>query len=1284
MLGLVVLAALLMSGLRLHAQANCNPVKIVEWNIANCVAFWPDNIDYTEFQPAYPNAGGCISTSASNIYRNQGSHSCNYGRANGPGNAFCVGGMTHPNYVANDPGAIRFTVDFAAGDQGKLTQFDFWEMSTNPVTQINVSSLIPNNYPTQYGLRIMKNGVEIFRQIQPTSQPWSLEQFDFTNNPAFEFVGPVQFEFELNAFAPCGCSSSPYTIWDVDDFAIYACCQVCDPVTNGGGIAGDEDNCGGYDPGLISSTSGATGGTGALEYIWIQNSTPNNSGATTISGATSTTYDPGPITQTTYYRRLSRRSGCTTYDGETNWVVKEVDNPPVLACTSVDVSCAGGNDGSATANVTQGSAPYTYAWSNGGTTSTISNLAGGQSYSVTVTDVNGCTSTCSRFIADPSPLVITTSSTDASCFGGSDGTAAVVATGGTPLYGYNWSNGGTTASISGLSAGTYGVTVTDANGCSTAGIVSLGQPTAVAGAVTTSDASCAGIADGDASVAASGGTAPYTYLWSNGGTSVTISNLVAGSYSVTITDANGCTAVATGAVNSPGSIVATSSGTNVTCNGLGDGSASVSATGGVPPYTYAWSNGGTTPGISGLSGGTYTVTVSDQGSCSVIETVVVTEPNLLFNSVNFSDVTCNGFANGAASVTTQGGTAPYAYLWSNGSTSSFIGNLSGGTYNVTVTDANGCTRLSTVVLFEPPVLTNQASSTNASCFGFTDGALGSTVGGGTPIYSYAWSNGATTPNVGNVAPGSYTLTITDANGCTATSNTTVGQPTALNVVESATDISCAGANDGTASVAVSGGTPSYAYNWSTGATTANISNLSDGSYSVTVTDANQCTESKQMTVSEPAPLFASTSFMDPSCFGFANGSATVNPSGGTAPYSYLWSNGQTSQMASGLGDGSYSVTITDAGGCTTSRTVFLFEPPLLIASVTPTTDSCMLGIGSVTSTVSGGTPVYSYAWSNGAVTPNISGLMGGSYDLTVTDAAGCVEVRSALVGNIAPPANCDIQPGEFRTENQSAWGVNPLGNNAGAYLHANFSGAFPGGLVIGCNNTVQFTTAQSITNYLPCGGTNSTLNTSLIDPSCQSNSILSNLMAAVLNVEFDRFDVNFGGSVTNLGDLVLAAGPLAGLSVDEVILEANNAIGNCGSQYSLSNLNAALTVINQNFTAGAIANADLECPNPCAAPAAQGPYQGPPTMRMAAFPNPFTNTVTVVADLPEGGEGEFNIYGMDGSRMSNPQPQGYMEAGRHSFTWDGASRSGTPVTEGLYFIELRVGDQRITTKVLKR
>ncbi|WP_158651386.1 T9SS type A sorting domain-containing protein [Pseudotamlana carrageenivorans] len=742
-----------------------------------------------------------------------------------------------------------------------------------------------------------------------------------------------------------------------------------------------------------SATASTSGGTAPYSYLWSNSAT-----TATIAG----------VSAGNYTVTITDANGCATNTSAT------IAEPAALVASTTinnNVSCNGGSDGSATASASGGTAPYSYLWSNSATTAAIAGVSAGN-YTVTITDANGCATNTSATITEPAALVAsTTINNNVSCNGGSDGSATASASGGTAPYSYLWSNSATTATIAGVSAGNYTVTITDANGCAAITSATIAEPAALVASTTiNNNVSCNGGSDGSATASASGGTAPYSYLWSNSATTATIAGVSAGNYTVTITDANGCATNTSATIAEPAALVAsTTINNNVSCNGGSDGSATASASGGTAPYSYLWSNSATTAAIAGVSAGNYTVTITDANGCAAITSATIAEPAALVASTTINNnVSCNGGSDGSATASASGGTAPYSYLWSNSATTATIAGVSAGNYTVTITDANGCAAITSATIAEPAALVASTTiNNNVSCNGGSDGSATASASGGTAPYSYLWSNSATTATIAGVSAGNYTVTITDANGCATNTSATIAEPAAL--VASTTinnNVSCNGGSDGSATASASGGTAPYSYLWSNSATTAAIAGVSAGNYTVTITDANGCAAITSATIAEPAALVASTTINNNvSCNGGSDGSATASASGGTAPYSYLWSNSATTATIAGVSAGNYTVTITDANGCATNTSATIAEPAALVASTTINNNvSCNGGSdGSATASASGGTAPYSYLWSNSATTATIAGVSAGNYTVTITDANGCASSSSeslTLINNL--------------------------------------------------------------------------------------------------------------------------------------------------------------------------------------------------------------------------------------------------------------------------------------------
>ena len=698
----------------------------------------------------------------------------------------------------------------------------------------------------------------------------------------------------------------------------------------------------------------------------------------------------------TYDVTVTDANGCTTTASVT------VTEPTALSASAVasNVSCNGGSNGTVDLTVTGGTAPYTYAWSNTATTQDMIGLSAGI-YNVTVTDANGCTATVSVTVTEPTALSASAVASNASCNGAANGTVDLSVTGGTAPYTYAWSNSVTTEDMIGLSAGTYNVTVTDANGCTATASVTVTEPTALSASAVASNAACNGAANGSVDLTVTGGSSPYTYAWSNSATTEDVSGLSADTYNVTITDAHGCTTTASATVTQPTAINITTSTTGASSNGGSDGTTTATVSGGVAPYTYSWTpSGGSNATATGLSAGSYTVTVTDSNGCTATKTVEVKEPAALVVTASVdANVSCNGISNGAATATVTGGTPPYQYLWSTGAPVASMTGVPAGTYTIYITDENGVKANTTVTISEPTALSASVTAGNVSCNGGSDGSVDLTVTGGTPPYTYDWSNSATTEDLSGISAGNYDVTVTDAHGCSTTGAITITEPTALSASVTAGNVSCNGVSDGSVDLTVAGGTPPHTYAWSNSATTEDLSGLSAGNYDVTVTDAHGCTTTESITITEPTALAASVAAGNVSCNGVSDGSVDLTVTGGTPPYTYAWSNLATTEDLSGLSAGNYDVTVTDAHGCTTSESITIIEPTALSASINKTDVNCNGGNdGSATVTASGGTAPYDYSWApSGGDQATASGLSAGTYTVTITDAHGCSLDKSVTI-----------------------------------------------------------------------------------------------------------------------------------------------------------------------------------------------------------------------------------------------------------------------------------------------
>lgn len=611
---------------------------------------------------------------------------------------------------------------------------------------------------------------------------------------------------------------------------------------------------------------------------------------------------------------------------------------------------------------------------------------------------------------------VTITKTNVSCFGGNDGSATAVASGGWAPYTYQWSNGATTATITGLAAGTYSVTATDIDQGFAVGTINVAQPNQLGVQVYGSSQICDLAPDGTATAVPFGGTPPYTYLWSNGGTTPQITGLGAGTYTVTVTDANDCTTSGSWVVEYwPEGIWLMDSTVDVTCFGLNNGFSHIGAMSGTPPYTYLWSTGATTPDVSNLAPGNYTVTVTDANGCTNFWNVSVNQPAQLLCNVSSTPGACG--LSGSATVNPTGGTPPYSVLWSTGSTN-FTITAPPGNYGVTVTDANDCTCTSMVTINSSSGTLTVTTTVNSNAGCTIGGSATATASGGTGNYAYSWDNGQTTATATNLTAGNHNVTVTDiTTGCIGTA--TVNIPSAPQLTASVTLVSNATCLiGGSATAAGSGGTPPYTYLWDNTQTTATATNLGAGPHSVTVTDSKGCIATATISIGQSqGPTVTAQVNSNATCI--TGGSATATASGGAGGYVYLWDNGQTTATATNLSVGPHGVTVTDAAGCSASASVTITQPNAPTLAVTSSTNAGCNNAGSATIAASGGIPPYSYLWSNGATTTTITNLTPGTYTATVTDAASCTATVSVTIAGSLPPnvvitassnAKCD-QPG---------------------------------------------------------------------------------------------------------------------------------------------------------------------------------------------------------------------------------------------------------------------------------
>ncbi len=898
----------------------------------------------------------------------------------------------------------------------------------------------------------------------------------FASN-TFTNVGQGTYNIVVKDLRNCTVASAPVTVNQPSELTITSL-TVTTPV-----------NCNGSSTGSVRVF--IAGGTPLYSYQWYY----DQFFASPIPGQISA--DATGLPAGTYYVKVTDINGCWKSGSIT------LTQPPAITgsgIVSTAVSCYGINDAIITVTATGGSGSLEYdlnglnIWNN---TGVFSGLGAG-TYSIRVRDalaVSCIVNLQDVVITQPSELLVSvTSQANVLCFDGTTGAIGVTVSGGTlPAGGYLFSWTGsdylgnaftsTSEDLNGLKAGSYGLTVTDANGC-TAILppVTITQPPVLAVALDSqTNVLCYGETNGSITVTATGGAGPYTYAWTGtnylGGAYFSpaedISGLRAGTYNLRVTDANGCQRVLPAViVTQPVALVlVVDDKTNVLCYDDATGAINVTVTGGVMPaggYLYEWTGtdylgnlfNSTLEDLASLKAGNYALTVTDANNCEItLPAVSITQPPDLTVTLNATvDVLCHDVATGAAYITVSGGVQPiggYSFSWSG---TDYLGNLysstvedpsglKAGTYDLVVTDQNGCTAtLSDVVINQPPDLTViTEDQINVLCYNGTNGEIDVTVSGGVmPAggYIYSWTGAdylgtyfaSSSEDLTGLKAGTYNLAVRDANSCSVILPAVIiTQPAAFTVsLDGKTDILCYDESTGSINVTVAGGVEpagGYLFTWTgtdyTGtaftSTDEDLTGLKAGTYLLSVGDANNCTVNlPAVTITQPADLTVSVnSQANVLCFDGTTGAISVTISGGTLPaggYLFSWTGSDylgnaftsTSEDLNGLKAGSYGLTVTDANGCTAILPpVTISQPPVLAVALDSQTNVLCYGEtnGSITVTATGGAGPYTYAWTGtnylgGAYfssAEDISGLRAGTYNLRVTDANGCQRLLPAVI-----------------------------------------------------------------------------------------------------------------------------------------------------------------------------------------------------------------------------------------------------------------------------------------------
>jgi len=881
-------------------------------------------------------------------------------------------------------------------------------IAPTPVLTVDLTPTTPNCFGQDDG--------EIASTVTGGTMPYSYEWDDALNQNTPIAYGLVAATYTLNVTDANGCDISQES-------------TLTNPTALSATIANiDSPLCNEINDGSINLA--VTGGTGNYQYLWSTNDT------------------------TTNLMDIGAGSFAVTITDDNNCDFT-LDSILVTAPELMDINfsnleaplCMGVDDGQITVSVNGGVAPYSFAWNNGATTASINNLIAAD-YFVEVTDVNGCISNSdTATLVAPQLLNIQDFLViDAiQCHGSNNGAVFYRINSQAPganSFSFEWLDSTTivtnsdglwlSSQFTTLSAGQYDLAIQDNIGCSLTTSFELSEPALLQiDTVLVESPSCFGESDGNAIANIQGGTMPYTYSWTFPNNRIVrtdenvLQNIDGGGYKLEIIDANNCVSPAYTfevAASSPIQLQVVEV-QNASCSNPEGGFINLSTSGGRSGINYEWNNGLLTEDLTDLDVGTYAITVTDGAECTLTRsfTIQLEEDSLAIELIAIDQPNCDNTSDGAIAIQVNGGFGNYQFFWSNGvqtfdGDSTQLQNLSAGSYDVSVIDANNeylCVGfLDNLELIPEGNISVDLDNFNneLACFEDELGASFITPTGGNMPYQYAWSNGATTEDVTNLAAGSYRLTITDANNCEWTSGELFPEILApgnpfIATANFVTDSLCVGDDNGQIDLIVEGGTTPYNFEWNNGATTATIQNLLPGAYSLTVTDENDCSLQFDTTIAiRVEELEVSLLTSDLNCFDDNSGFIEAKVICGVPPYQYAWSTGDTTKNLINLEQGGYNLTVTDANGAIMESFAMLRSPPLL--QIDSTRIDLLNCEGFIRLDVSGGVSnSYNYTWRDElgtiiSTTSTANGLATGSYSVTVQDANNCrIELGDLVIEN---------------------------------------------------------------------------------------------------------------------------------------------------------------------------------------------------------------------------------------------------------------------------------------------
>lgn len=717
------------------------------------------------------------------------------------------------------------------------------------------------------------------------------------------------------------------------------------------------------------------------------------------------------ISAGTYSVEVLDSLGCTVTDtfiiGLFPLIALEFETTPT--------DCGGEDNGAIDLTISNGSSSFEILWSNDSISEDVDNLNAGL-YFVTVTDSFGCSVIDSIMVNEITGLDVIETINDITCAGEANGSINLEVSGGELPYDILWSNGVEVGNIVNLSSGFYEVTIIDGAGCSWIESFDILVESEIYIDAIVEDNTCYEEEQGSIELTVQNASTIYSINWSDGSTDEDRYNLTVGEYNYSLVDSFGCVYLDSFIILEGEEITYQSILSEPGCNGAADGLISISPVTGAFPFTYEWSNGDTLNQINELPSGTYFLTISDDNDCVKLDTFILSESSDVEVTETIAHNLCYGDSEGSISLDISGGNQPYEILWNNAETSTDIDDLPVGDYFVTVVDANDCSSSYLYSIFEPDSLQIEDIITLPLCYDGI-GSIEVQGSGGTPEYTFLWSTGETNPQV-NILPGdAYSVTITDMNFCTNSKTYLIDDILEIEIITTSIIDPSSLNDDGSITLEISGGTLPYDVTWDNGLTGIMIDNLGVGTFTATVVDANACTQTITIELSND-PMSVIGLIANNLCYGDCEGQIDLTVEGGSEPYTITWSNGQFGTNATSLCNGEHQATITNGLGEEIISEWFIINSPSVIIIDGQAYDiSCIdMNDGSIIVTPNGGEGPFDFNWSNTMIGDSIGNLSPGDYSVTIMDNNGCSESGIYTIEDI-PLIEIDIETLPYDCEN---------------------------------------------------------------------------------------------------------------------------------------------------------------------------------------------------------------------------------------------------------------------------